>query len=149
MSTMVVLTPDHPLKPNTSYALAFDPPVSGFSPSSWTTEGSADRNAPRWLSRPTAGAPVMQRSTCRWLRYVDISVPVSEPAIFRVHTRERGDQRLRQEFFLAHQGSIMFPVTENTHYTLKLTAVDFAGNEAKAPGPPIQIHVPAHIPDER
>jgi hypothetical protein len=31
----------------------------------------------------------------------------------------------------------------NERYTLKLTAIDFAGNEVRAPGPPLDVVMPS------
>ena len=66
--------------------------------------------------------------------------------MIRVDARERGDKHARRELYLPDDTRIafrVFPGDDTAHYFLKLTAIDMAGNESKAPGPPIEVVVPA------
>lgn len=143
--SMLILAAEHPLHPGASYTLAFDPPLSDLPQATWETETSDDRTPPRWLSRPTATVVVAERGGCRpaLAHFVDITVAVAEPVIIRAEVRDRRDARPSRALLLPQDNNIRLAVTDGSRYTVKLTAIDLAGNEAKASGPPIEIVVPS------
>jgi len=148
-STITVLAADQPLQGATSYQLVFDPPIAGLPQHAWTTTASADRQPPRWLSRPTTDPPVVQQTNGGNGAFVDIDVAVTEPALFRVEVRARAKRRSYHALLVSRGRRIRLPVAPGGHYALKLTAIDFAGNEAQAPGPPIEVAVPSREASKR
>ena len=140
---VVVLAPKGRLHPNTAYTLVFDPPLLDTPPTTWTTGPSEDRAPARWLSRPTAEPPISKS-----LRYYDelrvlVNVSVSEPALFRAVLRAHGRDVRRLHLLPRPDGRIeVIDWGEGGRFTLKLTAIDVAGNRSNAPGPPIEIVVP-------
>jgi hypothetical protein len=141
--TTVVLTATHHLRPSTAYTLVFDPPVEDAAPATWTTASSDDRNPPRWFARPTAEAPVYRRTDCGVDSHVAVNVPTADAPWIRVEWRQHGERRWRASLNAPTDGQIRVWLPLNERYTLKLTAIDFAGNEVRAPGPPLDVVMPS------
>ena len=124
----------------------------------WTTTAGADQVAPRWRNAPKVKPGVHGLYGCGDAVYVPVSVPfdgeaddvriVAEvrpiagsvipaggPATARYLLRPRGD-----EIKIGHEmcGG-PFELEPGRRYTVKLTAVDAAGNASPAPGRPMQI----------
>ena len=140
--TKLILSAEHPLRPGTVYVLVFDPPFAGVR-RTWTTAASADREAPRWLSRPTAEPPVYRSQLCFTESFVEINVALAETVTIRIDARGHGDRRRQQHVFIPTDGRIRVPLPAGERYSLQLTAVDLAGNESKAPGGPIDVSMPS------
>jgi hypothetical protein len=137
---LVILGAERPLRANTSYTLVFDPPLADARRTTWATT-SDDRVAPQWLSRPK----VDPRTTSRDSSYVDVSVPVAEVAIVRVDLRPHGDGAWRHRWYLPTNEQIRLSnLADGQRYTVKFTAIDFAGNESTAPGPAVQLTLPSN-----
>jgi hypothetical protein len=145
----VVLTAAHQLRSSTSYTLAFDPPLDDGPQATWTTSSSDDRTPPRWLARPTAEAPVYRRGGCGVDSHVAVNVATADAAWIRVEWRQHGERRWRPSLNAPTDGQIRVWLPPDERYTLRLTAIDFAGNEVRAPGRPLEVVMPSGTPAKR
>jgi hypothetical protein len=165
----VVLAPDRELRPLTRYELHFahagDPPESypgGKADRwtmSWTTASGPDHIAPLWKSAPKLGRDVNRLLPCGPEISVEVQVafahaePVQILAELRPIARSPiGSSRpssylLRLDRGLVRIGRGMcggaFQLVAGSRYSLKLSAVDAAGNSSRAPGRAIEIVGPA------
>jgi hypothetical protein len=140
----VILAAAHQLRPSTSYTLVFDPPLENAPRATWTTASSDDRSPPRWLARPTTDAPICRRSNCSVDSHVAVNVPTADAAWIRVEWRQHGERRWRLSLSAPTDGQVFVWLPPDERYTLKLTAIDSAGNEVAAPGRPLEVVVPCH-----
>jgi hypothetical protein len=127
----------------------------------WTTGPATDDAAPRWRSRPTVGENRYVRYGCGPESLVEVNVALHDPS---VDPRNDGAVRVRAELRPSDGGRTLryllepfegviqighgmcsggFSLEPNRRYVVTLTAVDAAGNEARAPGRPLEIVGPA------
>jgi hypothetical protein len=139
----VILLAAHQLRPRTAYTLGFDPPLDDAPRATWTTAASDDLTPPRWLARPTAQPPVIRRSNCGVDSHVAVDVATADAAWIRVEWRGRGERAWRRSLDAPGDGQIRVWLPLDGRYTLRLTAIDAAGNEVRAPGPPLEVVMPA------
>ena len=147
--TTVILTAAHQLQPSTAYTLVFDPPLEDPPRATWTTASSDDRSPPRWFARPTAEAAVDRRIGCGVDSYVAVNVPTADAPWIRAEWRQHGERRWRPSLNAPADGQIRVWLPPDGRYTLKLTAIDSAGNGVKAPGPPLEIVMPSRATAKR
>jgi hypothetical protein len=145
----VVLTAAHQLRPSTAYTLVFDPPLEDPPRATWTTASSDDRSPPRWFARPTAQAPVDRRTDCGVDSHVTVNVPTADAPWIRVEWRRPDERRWRASLNEPRAGQIRVWLPAGERYLLKLTAIDFAGNAVRAPGPPLEIVMPSRATAKR
>jgi hypothetical protein len=139
----VVLTAAHHLQPSTAYTLVLGSSMDDPALATWTTASSEDRSPPRWFARPTADAPVDRYIECRVDTHVAVNVPTVDAPWIRTEWRRHGERRWRASLNAPKDGQIRVWLPPYERYTLKLTAIDFAGNEVRAPGPPLEVVMPS------
>ena len=122
----------------------------------WTTARTSDRARPRWRAAPKGRAGVNEQLGCGPEVLVPVSVPIdSEEAvqILAEVTPLGGGQgpggANTRRYLIAPQDSEIeighamcggpFDLAPGVHYSVKLTAVDVAGNWSPAPGRPLEI----------
>ncbi len=142
----VVLTAAHQLRSSTSYTLAFDPPLDDATP------GAPGRPHRQTIGRRRDGSPDRPRKR-RCIAVAVATLTATWPSTFatadaawiRVEWRQHGERggglpltRRRT----ARSGS-GFP---RTTLQLRLTAIDFAGNECGRPGRPLEVVMPSGTP---
>ena len=159
----MVFVPARELLPHAEYVLYLleaDRPYQGSRGETfaWTTLRGADSTAPRWRTAPKVRPGVFGLYGCGDALYVPVSVPfdgeddavliVAEvkpiggavipsggPATARYLLRPRGGEvRIGHEMCGGP-----FNLESGRRYTVKLSAVDAAGNRSPAPGGPIGI----------
>ncbi|HYI01239.1 hypothetical protein [Hyalangium sp.] len=162
--TQAVLQPERPLQPGQRYTLhltqpegASSPPLptetqskSGNAPIAWTVT-DADVKPPRWRAAPRKKGASAERMGCGPSIHVHVSASVDEegPQVHVLAEVRRADGGEPVRFRLTpgeeqvHIGHGMcsgaFQLKEGMRYTVRLVAVDMAGNESAAPGAPVRI----------
>jgi len=139
----VVLVAAHHLRPSTAYTLVFYQPLDNAPAATWTTASADDRSPPRWLAPPTAQPAEYHRTDCGVDSHVSVEVPIADAPWIRVEWRPHGERRWRRSLNAPKDEQIKVWLPPDGRYTLKLTAIDFAGNEVKAPGPPLEVVMPS------
>lgn len=167
-TTQAVLVPERALQPNRTYKLVLsrDATVPSthpdwframLGPVAWTTGPASDKTPPRWSARPEPRKAVYQQFGCGPDSYVSINVSFAdaEPLLIRAEVRGAGKERPRRYLLEPFRGAIQigremcgggFELASDQRYLVTLTAIDLAGNEAPAPGGPIEIVGPS--PDD-
>jgi hypothetical protein len=113
----------------------------------WTTGPGPDHVAPRWSAAPTAVsggswilAPISDNESVMFIaevRPIDRRESKADPS--RAVLFPRGGQ-VYVDYWTTGRA---FNLEPGQRYAVKLTAIDAAGNEARAPGPPVEIVGPA------
>jgi len=161
----VVLQPARGLRPNARYELyasdehlpmSVRPGSHAAEPFAWTTSAAADHTVPRWRSAPRSGAGVYRLLGCGTEVSVGVSVSVGgeEPVQLLAEVTPAGSVRAATYMLRPRNGQVEighdmcsgpFDLEPGRHYSLRLTAVDAAGNRSPAPGRPSEIMGP--LPD--
>jgi hypothetical protein len=162
--TQAILQPERPLQPGQRYTLhlthpegARSPPLptetqskTGDVPIAWTVT-DADVKPPHWRKAPRKEGESKVRMGCGPSIHVHVSANVDEegPQVHVLAEVRRADGGEPVRFRLSpsqkqlHIGHGMcsgaFQLKEGVRYTVRLVAVDMAGNEAAAPGAPVHI----------
>jgi hypothetical protein len=162
-----LLVPTHQLPPLTRCELVLTAPKHGApnplpwrrsdgeeldGPPWWTTSAHPDRQRPRWTAPPALAGeakgsrPGYGPATCTLS--IDAQDPEG-PTIIRVLL---DDATEKNDFLLVplhgtidiaqHGCGGAFEIEPGAHYRVTLFALDAAGNELRAPGPPVEIVVP-------
>ncbi|WP_224250178.1 hypothetical protein [Hyalangium gracile] len=166
--TQAVLQPERPLKPGMRYTLRLTRPVSAKIPvlrpeissrgdeilaMAWTVS-PADLTPPRWHEAPRATGQKVVHFGCGPAIHVDVSAAVederSQVQILAEVKRAEGGEPVRfrltpsmQQVRIGHgMCSGGFELQEGVRYSVRLMAVDMAGNESAAPGGELLIQGP-------
>jgi hypothetical protein len=86
---------------------------------------------------------VDRRTDCGVDSHVAVNVPTADAPWIRTEWRRHGERRWRASLNAPKDGQIRVWLPPYERYTLKLTAIDFAGNEVRAPGPPLEVVMPS------
>jgi hypothetical protein len=156
--TEAVLAPASELRPRTRYALHFTdggkPVVASGEPVAWTTGARVDRVPPRWLAPPRAGVGVSKKLGCGDETFVTVGAWIETDGEVQVLVELTllGWKGRRASYIVPlldggvevghHMCTGPFDLESERRYTVRLTAVDAAGNRAVAPGPPVEITAP-------
>jgi len=167
--SQAILQPERPLQPGQRYALRLTQPEgdsapvlptetwweskSKYAPMAWTAT-AADTKQPRWREVPRKEGESAKLLGCGPAihAYVSASVDEDGPAVQVLAEVKRvdGEEPVRfrlpvsQERVALGHGmcSGAFQLEEGVRYTVRLVAVDMAGNESVAPGDPLLIEGP-------
>jgi hypothetical protein len=166
--SQAVLQPERPLQPGQRYALRLTQPESASAtvlpieeglkgkPIAWTVT-EADTKPPRWREVPRPTGKKAERWGCDPVIFVNVSASVDEdgPAVqvlAEVRPTSGGEpvrfrltpSKDKDEVAVGHSMcSGAFRLEEGVRYTVRLVAVDMAGNESAAPGDAVLIQGPA------
>jgi hypothetical protein len=159
----MVFVPARELRADTTYTLYLSeearPLTRSSDPIAWTTSAGADRTAPRWRAAPRSGPGVSAPLGCGSEVFVPVSVALDgddEDAVrILAEVRPIGGAVLptggpaTARYLLERRGGGIkighemcggpFDLEPGRRYTVRLTAVDAAGNKAPAPGRPLEI----------
>jgi hypothetical protein len=155
----VVLAPASELRPRTRYALHFTdggrPAVVLARPVAWTTGAGTDRVPPRWLAAPRADTGESRKAGCGDHTFVPVTAEIEghDEVRILVELAPVGVTKDRAASYLVplrdgvvevgHEACTgPFDLESERRYTVRLTAVDAAGNRAPAPGRPVEITAP-------
>lgn len=154
--SQVVLEPEAPLRPGTSYRLEL-PGVEAQA--AWTTSAGPDQYAPRWSGPPSVLASQRQEMGCGPSSSVTIRVPASDDRnlmLLEAQVRRRGSAASPVRFLVeVREGTAAighgmcagpFRLEPGERYEATLRLVDAAGNEAPAPGAPLALVGPVESP---
>jgi len=164
--SQAVLQPARPLQPGQRYALRLTQSESAAAPVlpieegvkekpiAWTV-AEADTKPPRWREVPRKMGEKAERWGCGPVIFVDVSASVDEdgPEVQVLAEVRRADSGKPVRFRLTPSkekvavGHSMcsgaFRLEEGVRYTVRLVAVDMAGNESAAPGDAVLIEGPS------
>jgi hypothetical protein len=165
--TQTVLQPERPLKPGMRYTLRLKKPVNTKVPvlrpeisskgeslaMAWTV-APADLTPPRWHEAPRTTGQKVVYFGCGPAIHVNVSAAVedesSQVQVLAEVTRAEGGVPVRfrltpseQQVQIGHgMCSGGFKLQEDVRYSVRLVAVDMAGNESAAPGDALLIQGP-------
>lgn len=166
--TQVVLKPERPLKPGMRYTLRFKRPgrteIPVLKPEilskgdeslamAWTV-APADLTPPRWYEAPRATGQKFVQFGCGPASNVNVSAAVederSQVQVLAEVRRAEGGEPVRFRLTPSNRqvqiGHSMcsggFRLQEDVRYSVRLVAVDMAGNESPAPGGELLIQGP-------
>lgn len=165
--TQAVLQPERPLKPGMRYTLRLKKPASTKVPvlraeisskgdtlaMAWTA-APADLTPPRWHEAPRATGQKVVQFGCGPASHVDVSAAVEDESaqvqVLAEVRRAEGGEPVRFRLTPSHQQvrlghgmcSGAFELQEDVRYSVRLVAVDMAGNESPAPGGELLIQGP-------
>lgn len=165
--TQAVLQPERPLKPGMRYTLRLKKPVDTKVPvlrpeieskgeslaMAWTV-APADLTPPRWHEAPRTTGQKVVHFGCGPAIHVNVSAAVedesSQVQVLAEVTRAEGGVPVRfrltpseQQVHIGHgMCSGGFELQEDVRYSVRLVAVDMAGNESAAPGGELLIQGP-------
>lgn len=157
----VELTPTTPLRPNRVYTLSLERALKGYTllhdgspPLAWKTGGKADAVAPSYRVQPAVSEGEYQKSGEQLRRFLKVRAVLEEngPAYWvATLQRARGSSAKQvypvvlrgEEALIGHdECSGGFTFDDGRAYSLSLTLVDSAGNQA----PPVTLEVQAPRP---
>jgi hypothetical protein len=167
--SQAVLQPERPLQPGQHYALRLTQPEgasapvlptetwweskSRYAPIAWTAT-AADTKPPRWREVPRKNGEDVEQFGCGPAIHAFVAASVDEdgPAVqvLAEVRRDDGDEPVRfrlpvskEQVAIGHgMCSGAFRLEEGVRYTVRLVAVDMAGNESPAPGDPVRFEGP-------
>jgi hypothetical protein len=156
--TQVVLKPERPLQPGKRYTLRLAKPANPKATllpemGSWTI-APADVTPPRWGEAPRVTGERVKQFGCGPAVHVDVSTALEDEGaqvqVLAEVTRTRSGETVRfrlspseQHVELGHHMCAGgFDLKEGVRYSVRLVALDMAGNESAAPGSALLIQGP-------
>lgn len=143
-----VLTPTEPLKPGAHYKLSWKKTPTGFSqPANWNVGNARDEAAPAWKSAPVALSGEHAELGCGPADNAFVNVAVDDEATLIRARVIRGEKTVEyllpwksgERLAIGHGMCSGAFVPTADAWTLELSVVDVAGNEAAAPGGALQF----------
>lgn len=144
-----ILVPSEALKPGLNYRLTWKKRPPGFAqPANWTTGKSRDDTVPTWLSTPFPQPGERHEFGCGPAVNARVDLAPLDDSPFLIRARvTRGTQSTEyllrwtkgESLAIGHGMCSGAFELQDSEWTLELSAVDAAGNEAPAPGTAIRF----------